>query len=134
MRLLRKQRKRVLMGRSDVAGWGIFLQRAADKDDLNSRSSVGTVGTGLGSLACLKDQGHMVILDQASGAPDPVPISALAELLEIAEDVFANIANGVLRVRVNHKYPLSQAPQAHLVLESRTTTGSIVLIPDGVES
>ncbi|GJU55638.1 hypothetical protein Tco_1229352 [Tanacetum coccineum] len=36
------------------------------------------------------------------------------ELLEIAEDVFANIANGVLRVRVNHKYPLSQAPQAHL--------------------
>ncbi|GKA80624.1 hypothetical protein Tco_0787316 [Tanacetum coccineum] len=65
----------VLMGQSDVAGWGIFLQRAADKDDLNSRSSV---GTGLGSLACLKDQGHMVILDQASGAPDPVPISALA--------------------------------------------------------
>ncbi|GJZ44079.1 histone-lysine N-methyltransferase EZA1-like protein [Tanacetum coccineum] len=34
MRLLRKQRKRVLMGRSDVAGWGIFLQSAADKDDL----------------------------------------------------------------------------------------------------
>ncbi|GJZ23287.1 hypothetical protein Tco_0560746 [Tanacetum coccineum] len=36
-----------------------------------------SVGTGLGSLACLKDQGHMMILDQASGAPDPVPISAL---------------------------------------------------------
>nr|GEY85351.1 histone-lysine N-methyltransferase EZA1 [Tanacetum cinerariifolium] len=34
MRLLQKQRKRVLMGRSDVAGWGIFLQRDADKDDL----------------------------------------------------------------------------------------------------
>ncbi|GJV18231.1 hypothetical protein Tco_1363554 [Tanacetum coccineum] len=37
-----------------------------------------SVGTGLGSLAYLKDQGNMVILDQASGAPDPVPISALA--------------------------------------------------------
>nr|GEX88837.1 groES-like zinc-binding alcohol dehydrogenase family protein [Tanacetum cinerariifolium] len=106
-----------------------------------------------GSLACLKDRGHMVIFGQASGAPDPVPISALAvkslyltrpslfqytakreELLETAEDVFANIANGVLRVRVNHKYPLSQAAQAHLDLESRKTMGSIVLIPDGVES
>ncbi|GJZ66387.1 hypothetical protein Tco_0623083 [Tanacetum coccineum] len=52
-----KGKDKVLMGQSDVAGWGIFLQ---------------------GSLVCLKDQGHMVILDQASGAPDPVPISALA--------------------------------------------------------
>ncbi|GJV28824.1 ALP1-like protein [Tanacetum coccineum] len=77
-----KGKEKVLMGQSDVAGWGIFLQ----------------------------------------------------ELREIAEDVFANIANEVLRVRVNHKYPLSQAPQAYLDLESRTTTGSIVLIPDGVES
>ncbi|GKG27293.1 hypothetical protein Tco_0402996, partial [Tanacetum coccineum] len=56
------------------------------------------------------------------------------ELLETVKDVFANIANGVLRVWVNHKYPLSQAAQAHLDLESRKTTGSIMLIPDGVES
>ena len=55
------------------------------------------------------------------------------ELLEAAGEVFANIATGVLRVRVNHKYPLSQASQAHLDLEGRKTTGSIVLIPDGVE-
>ncbi|PWA78136.1 quinone oxidoreductase [Artemisia annua] len=105
---------------------------------------------GQGSLACLKDRGHMVIFGQA---PDPVPISALAvkslyltrpslfqytakreELLETAEEAFANIANGVLRVRVNHKYPPSQAAQAHFDLESRKTTSSILLIPDGVES
>ncbi|KAI3817903.1 hypothetical protein L1987_11703 [Smallanthus sonchifolius] len=87
---------------------------------------------------------------QSSGTPDPVPLSALAakslfltrpslkqytakrdELLETAGEVFANISNGVLRVRVNHKYPLSQASQAHLDIENRKTTGSVVLIPDG---
>ncbi|KAI3778089.1 hypothetical protein L2E82_07110 [Cichorium intybus] len=105
-----------------------------------------------GSLACLKTRGHLVSFGQSSGAPDPIPLSALAvkslyltrpslmqytakrdELLEAAGEVFGNIANGVLRVRVNHKYPLSQAGQAHSDLESRKTTGSIVLIPDGVE-
>jgi NADPH2:quinone reductase len=34
-----------------------------------------------------------------------------------------------LRVRVKHTYPLSQAAQAHADLESRKTTGSVVLIP-----
>ncbi|KAI3815879.1 hypothetical protein L1987_15562 [Smallanthus sonchifolius] len=105
-----------------------------------------------GSLSCLKTRGYMVSFGQASGAPDPIPLSALAskslfltrpslmhytakrdELLETAGEVFANIATGVLRVRVNHKYPLSQAAQAHSDLENRKTTGSVVLIPDGVD-
>ncbi|KAK9059669.1 hypothetical protein SSX86_020373 [Deinandra increscens subsp. villosa] len=105
-----------------------------------------------GSLACLKFRGYLVSFGQASGAPDPIPLSALAakslfltrpslmhytakrdELLETAGEVFANVANGVLRVRVNHKYPLSQAAQAHSDLENRKTTGSIVLIPDGID-
>ncbi|GLT72093.1 hypothetical protein SLA2020_440540 [Shorea laevis] len=51
------------------------------------------------------------------------------ELLESAGQVFANVASGVLRVRVKHTYPLSQAAQAHADLESRKTTGSVVLIP-----
>ncbi|XP_076923332.1 uncharacterized protein LOC143585429 [Bidens hawaiensis] len=104
-----------------------------------------------GSLACLKTRGHIVSFGQSSGTPDPVPVSALAakslfltrpslvhytakrdELLETAGEVFENIASGVLRVRVNHKYPLSQAAQAHLDIENRKTTGSVVLIPDGV--
>ncbi|GMN41028.1 hypothetical protein TIFTF001_010253 [Ficus carica] len=100
------------------------------------------------SLACLKPRGYMVCFGQSSGAPDPVPLSALAakslfltrpslmqynatrdELLAAAGEVFANIASGVLRVRVNHTYPLSQAAQAHADLEGRKTTGSVVLIP-----
>ncbi|KAJ8752795.1 hypothetical protein K2173_008530 [Erythroxylum novogranatense] len=101
-----------------------------------------------GSLDCLKLRGYMVSFGQSSGMPDPVPLSALAvkslfitrpslmfytttrdELLETAQDVFANIASGVLKVRVNHKYPLSLAAQAHADLEGRKTSGSVVLIP-----
>ncbi|XP_062092207.1 uncharacterized protein LOC133798048 isoform X2 [Humulus lupulus] len=101
-----------------------------------------------GSLACLKLRGYMVSFGQSSGTPDPVPLSALAakslfltrptlmqynvtrdELLAAAGEVFANVASGVLRVRVNHRYPLSEAPQAHADLEDRRTTGSVVLIP-----
>ncbi|OMO94857.1 Alcohol dehydrogenase superfamily, zinc-type [Corchorus capsularis] len=101
-----------------------------------------------GSLACLKTRGYMVNFGQSSGIPDPVPLPALAakslfltrpslmqytatrdELLESAGEVFANVASGVLRVRVNHKYPLSQAAEAHADLENRRTSGSVVLIP-----
>ncbi|XP_057778543.1 uncharacterized protein LOC130997292 [Salvia miltiorrhiza] len=103
-----------------------------------------------GSLACLKVRGYMVSFGQSSGAPDPIPLSALAakslfltrpslmqytgtrdELLRAASEVFTNAGAGVLRVRVNHTYPLSQAAQAHSDLENRKTSGSIVLIPDG---
>ncbi|XP_065869477.1 uncharacterized protein [Euphorbia lathyris] len=101
-----------------------------------------------GSLACLKTRGYMVSFGQSSGTADPVPLSALApkalyltrpslmlynetrdELLECAGEVFANIASGILKVRVNHTYPLSQAAQAHEDLENRKTSGSVVLIP-----
>ncbi|KAI4323742.1 hypothetical protein L6164_023324 [Bauhinia variegata] len=101
-----------------------------------------------GSLSCLKLRGYLVNFGQSSGAPDPVPLSALApkslfltrpslmqyvvtrdELLESAGEVFANIASGVLKVRVNHTYPLSEAAKAHADLESRKTSGSVVLIP-----
>ncbi|KAL3834660.1 hypothetical protein ACJIZ3_009396 [Penstemon smallii] len=101
-----------------------------------------------GSLACLKLRGYMVSFGQSSGTPDPVPLSALAtkslfltrptlmqynvtrdELLEAAGELFAKVGLGELRVRVNHTYPLSQAAQAHADLESRKTSGSVVLLP-----
>lgn len=53
------------------------------------------------------------------------------ELLKTASDIFTNVSAGVLKVRVNHTYPLSQAAQAHADLENRKTSGSVVLIPDG---
>ncbi|XXG77402.1 hypothetical protein AAC387_Pa08g1562 [Persea americana] len=102
-----------------------------------------------GSLACLKPRGYMVNFGQSSGTPDPLPLSALAvkslfltrpslmqynatrdELVECASEVFTNVASGVLRVRVNHTYPLSHAAKAHADLEARKTSGSVVLLPD----
>ncbi|KAL6291309.1 hypothetical protein ACE6H2_008819 [Prunus campanulata] len=101
-----------------------------------------------GSLACLKTRGYMVSFGQSSGAPDPVPLSAIAvkslfltrpslfhyavtrdELLGMAGEVFGNVQSSVLRVRVNHTYPLSEAAQAHEDLENRKTSGSVLLIP-----
>ncbi|GAB4858831.1 hypothetical protein Ancab_010309 [Ancistrocladus abbreviatus] len=105
-----------------------------------------------GSLACLKPRGYLVNFGMASGPPDPVPLTALnakslflasaslrhyivtrEELLEAAGELFKNVTSGVLKVRVNHRYPLSQAAQAHADLENKKTSGSIVLIPDGAQ-
>ena len=91
----------------------------------------------------------MVSFGQSSGSPEAVSLSVLAaksvfltrpslkdynasrdEVLEAASEVFTNVEKGVLRVRVNHSYPLSQAARAHSDLEERRTSGSIVLIPD----
>lgn len=102
-----------------------------------------------GSLECLASRGYMVSFGQSSGMVDPVPTSVLAtkslfltrpslmhytatreELLRCAGEVFAAVANGVLKVRVTKTYPLSEAAKAHADLEARKTSGSIVLIPD----
>ncbi|MCO5558974.1 hypothetical protein L7F22_012565 [Adiantum nelumboides] len=102
-----------------------------------------------GSLECLACRGYMVVFGQSSGSPDPIPLSALQpkslfltrpsmfhytatrdELLATAGEVFANVASGVLKVRVNHTYPLSKAAQAHRDLESRITSGCTILLPE----
>ncbi|KAK3157135.1 hypothetical protein QOZ80_2AG0116640 [Eleusine coracana subsp. coracana] len=102
-----------------------------------------------GSLACLMPRGCMVSYGQSSGRPDPISVSKLApkslvlarpglmhytttrdELLQAAGEVFAAVAAGVLHVRVNHVYPLSEAARAHTDLEARRTCGSIVLVTD----
>jgi NADPH2:quinone reductase len=51
------------------------------------------------------------------------------ELLSRAGDVFGWIAAGKLKVRVFREFPLSEAAEAHRLLESRRTTGKLLLIP-----
>jgi len=101
------------------------------------------------SLDCLRPMGTMVSFGQASGAIAPLDIGVLAakgslfltrpslmaytasreDLLAHANDLFAVVEKGAVRVTIGQTYALEDAAQAHRDLESRRTTGSTVLIP-----
>ena len=51
------------------------------------------------------------------------------ELLRRASDVLGWIVSGKLNLRIHRAYQLREAAQAHLDLESRTTSGKLLLIP-----
>ena len=54
-------------------------------------------------------------------------IAARDELLWRAGDVLQGVASGALRLRINRTYPLAQVAEAHRALESRATTGKVLL-------
>ena len=102
-----------------------------------------------GSLDCLKPLGLWVSFGNASGAISNFDILQLsakgslyatrpslgtyvakrADLLANAGELFDLVGKGVVKINVNHSYPLSAAAEAHRDLEARNTTGSIVLVP-----
>lgn len=102
-----------------------------------------------GSLKCLRPRGMMVSFGQSSGPVEPIAPLALSTggslyltrpnlahyMLDRAEvewragELFGMIAGGKLDVRVDTRYPLAEAAQAHIALESRKTAGKLILIP-----
>jgi NADPH2:quinone reductase len=102
-----------------------------------------------GSLACLRPRGLMALYGGSSGAVppfDPIQLSAKgslyltrpvlkdyihgrAELERRAGEVLGWVADGSLKLRTEHLYPLAEAAQAHRDLEGRKTTGKLLLIP-----
>jgi NADPH2:quinone reductase len=102
-----------------------------------------------GSLDCLETRGLMVSFGNASGpvpAFEPATLSAKGslyltrptlghytrdaqELQDTADDLFAVMASGAVKVSVHQRYPLAEARRAHEALHSRGTTGATVLIP-----
>jgi NADPH2:quinone reductase len=50
-------------------------------------------------------------------------------LQETADETFAMILNGSVKVAAPTRYPLVEAAMAHQDLEARKTTGSLVLGP-----
>jgi NADPH2:quinone reductase len=47
----------------------------------------------------------------------------------MAEELFAVVGSGAVKIPVNQKYPLKDAAKAHRDLEGRETTGSSILVP-----
>ena len=102
-----------------------------------------------GSLDCLQPFGLLASFGNASG---PVPPFALGTLgpkgslyvtrqtlfthiatreatQAMADDLFAVVLSGAVKIRIDQRYPLADAAQAHRDLEARKTTGSTVLLP-----
>ncbi|MFL6743922.1 MAG: quinone oxidoreductase family protein, partial [Sphingomicrobium sp.] len=99
------------------------------------------------SLDCLRPRGLMVSFGNASGPVDSFPPAVLAqkgslfltrptlfsyiasrdELETAANDLFAVVESGQVKVEVKQRYPLEDAAQAHRDLEARKTTGSTIL-------
>jgi NADPH2:quinone reductase len=102
-----------------------------------------------GSLDCLSPRGLFVSFGNASGAIPPFDILLLsqkgslyvtrptlftytakrADLLKMADEMFALVQSGKLKNEARQTYALKDAAQAHRDLESRKTTGSTILIP-----
>jgi NADPH2:quinone reductase len=47
----------------------------------------------------------------------------------MADDLFAVVQSGAVRIRIDQRYPLGDVQRAHVDLEARKTTGSSVLLP-----
>ncbi|MEO6909895.1 MAG: quinone oxidoreductase [Edaphobacter sp.] len=101
------------------------------------------------SLEVLRPRGMLVLFGGSSGAVPPfdlIKLSTLGSLyitrptlkdyiatredLEVRAGAVLNaIAEGRLQLRLEHIYPLADAAHAHRDLESRITTGKLLLIP-----
>jgi len=51
------------------------------------------------------------------------------DLVTSATSLFAAVRSGQVKIEVSRTYPLADAQQAHRDLESRKTTGSLLLLP-----
>ncbi len=102
-----------------------------------------------GSLDCLRPLGMFVSFGQSSGPIPPFNISLLAQkgslfatrptlfaynakredMVKSAEALFDVVLKGAVEIRINQRFALRDAAQAHADLEGRKTTGTTVLIP-----
>jgi len=101
------------------------------------------------SLDCLKPRGYLVLFGFSSGPVPPFDpavlgakgslfltrpglnqyIASRGELVQRANDLFTWLAAGELTLRIDSVRPLREAAEAHRALESRATSGKLLLKP-----
>jgi NADPH2:quinone reductase len=101
------------------------------------------------SLDCLRPFGLMASFGNASGPVPPFAIGSLGpkgslyltrqtlfthiatreSTQEMADELFAVVKSGAVKIRIDQRYPLADVAEAHRALEARQTTGSSVLLP-----
>ena len=47
----------------------------------------------------------------------------------MADDLFAVVGSGAVKIRIDQRYPLAEVARAHRDLEARQTTGCSILLP-----
>jgi NADPH2:quinone reductase len=102
-----------------------------------------------GSLDCLRPFGLLASFGNASGPVPPFApgilgpkgslyltratlfthIATREATQAMADDLFAVVQSGAVKIRIDQRYALADAAQAHRDLEARKTTGSSVLLP-----
>jgi NADPH2:quinone reductase len=102
-----------------------------------------------GSLDSLAPRGMLALFGQSSGTVPPFDAGVLAqkgslfltrpslghytrtreELLWRAGEVLSWIGAGELKLRIEKRFPLAEASEAHRQLEGRATTGKVLLLP-----
>jgi NADPH2:quinone reductase len=102
-----------------------------------------------GSLRCLAPRGLLVSFGTPSGPIPPLDLFRLnqmgslyvtspafvthttdpAERRQRADELFAALAGGILRVEIRQTYRLAEAQRAHQDLQARHTTGASIIIP-----
>lgn len=104
--------------------------------------------TYLKSLQCLMRMGMMVLYGSSSGAVSTIDVSLLGEkslfftrpslfdykgnqmeLILSCNEIFTHLEEGDFKLTPSQEFKLSDAAEAHKLLESRLSTGSIILTP-----
>ena len=137
----------------------VFIYTEQDFQEETRRATAGrgvevvydSVGrtTFLKSLDSLAPRGMLALFGQSSGTVPPFDAALLAqkgslfltrpslahytrtreELLWRAGDVLSWIGAGELKLRIEKRFPLGEAAEAHRQLEGRATTGKVLLLP-----
>ena len=100
-------------------------------------------------LRCLANFGHLILYGRAGGPTDPLNVATLSaksqkvsgfmvptvtrnypeKTRDSAERCFTLMREGRLKLHIGKTFPLAQAAEAHRYLESRQSTGKLILVP-----